>query len=108
LSIIRPANHHRVQAAGGGAGQLLNRLFERHRIGSCRRAILERTLIWNLPYLRRVLAEYEEHYNRHQPHRTLQHASQLRGLPEPVNLDHRNVHRRDRLGGIINEYTQVA
>jgi putative transposase len=31
-----------------------------------------------------------------------------RGLPEPANLDHLNVQRRDRLGGIINEYTQVA
>ncbi len=30
-SRIRPANHHYHQAAGGGAGQLLNRLFERHR-----------------------------------------------------------------------------
>jgi hypothetical protein len=29
-------------------------------------------------------------------------------LPEPANLDHLNVQRRDRLSGIINEYTQVA
>lgn len=84
-----------------------NAIMERW-IGSCRREILDRTLIWNLPHLRRVLAEYEDHYNRHRPHRTRQHASPLRGLPEPANLDHLNVQRRDRLGGIINEYTQVA
>jgi transposase InsO family protein len=58
-------------------------------------------LLWNLPHLRRVLAEYEDHYNRHRPHRTRQHASPLTGLPEPANLDHLNVQRRDRLGGII-------
>jgi transposase InsO family protein len=84
-----------------------NAVMERW-IGSCRGEILDRTLIWNLPHLRRVLAEYEDHYNRHRPHRTRQHASPLRGLPEPANLDHLNVQRRDRLGGIINEYTQVA
>jgi hypothetical protein len=34
LSSIRPANHHRVRDAGDGAGQPLNRLFERHRIAA--------------------------------------------------------------------------
>jgi hypothetical protein len=32
LSSTHPANHHRVQAAGGGAGQPLNRVFERHTL----------------------------------------------------------------------------
>ena len=32
LSSTRPANYHRVLAAGDGAGQPLNRFFERHRI----------------------------------------------------------------------------
>ena len=33
MSSTRPANHHCVQAAGGGAGQPLNRVFERHILG---------------------------------------------------------------------------
>jgi putative transposase len=84
-----------------------NAIMERW-IGSCRREMLDRTLIWNLPHLRRILAEYEDHYNRHRPHRTLQQASPLRRLPEPANLDQFKVQRRDRLGGIIHEYAQVA
>jgi transposase InsO family protein len=84
-----------------------NAIMERW-IGSCRREVLDRTLIWNLPHLRRILAEYEDHYNRHRLHRTLQQASPLKGLPEPANLDQLKVQRRDRLGGIIHEYAQVA
>jgi len=77
-------------------------------IGSSRREVLDPTIIWNLPHLRRILAGYEDHYNRHRPHRTLQQASPLRRLPEPANLDQFKVQRRDRLGGIIHEYAQVA
>lgn len=84
-----------------------NAIMERW-IGSCRREILDRTLVWNLSHLRRVLAEYEDHYNRHRPHRALQQASLLRGLPEPADLDQLKIRRRDRLGGIIHEYSQVA
>jgi putative transposase len=84
-----------------------NAIMERW-IGSCRREILDRILVWNVPRLRRILAEYEDHYNRHRPHRTLQQAGPLKGLPEPVNLDQLKVQRRDRLGGIIHEYAQVA
>jgi hypothetical protein len=36
-----------------------NAIMERW-VGSCRREILDRTLVWNLPHLRRVLAEYED------------------------------------------------
>jgi putative transposase len=60
-----------------------NAIMERW-VGSCRREILDRTLVWNLLHLRCFLAEYEDHYNRHRPHRALQQASPLRGLPEPA------------------------
>jgi hypothetical protein len=29
------------------------------------------TLLWNVPYLLRLLRVYETHYNSHRPHRTL-------------------------------------
>jgi putative transposase len=84
-----------------------NAIMER-RVGSCRGEILDRTLVWNLPHLRRVLTEYEDHYNRHRPHRALQQASPLRGLPEPATLHQLKIRRRDRLGGIVHENAQVA
>jgi putative transposase len=84
-----------------------NAIMERW-IGSCRREVLDRTLVWNLSHLRRILAEYEDHYNRHRPHRALHQASPLKALPEPTDLDQLKVRRRDRLGGILHEYAQVA
>jgi hypothetical protein len=38
-------------------------------IGSCRRELLDRTLIWNRRHLMLVLREYEDFYNSHRPHR---------------------------------------
>lgn len=77
-------------------------------IGSCRREILDRTLVWSQSHLRLVLAEYEYHYNLFRPHRRLGQASPLTKLPEPTNLDQLEIRRRDRLGGIIHEYSQLA
>ncbi|MFC3582261.1 integrase core domain-containing protein [Streptantibioticus rubrisoli] len=76
-------------------------------IGGCRRELLDRTLIVNERHLRHVLAAYETHFNAHRPHRALGQAAQLRPLRDPVHPDG-NVIRRDRLGGAIHEYTQVA
>ena len=36
-------------------------------IGSCRRELLDRTLIWNRRHLMIVLREYEDFYNTHRP-----------------------------------------
>lgn len=40
-------------------------------IGSLRRELLDRMLILNARHLRRVLTEYENHFNTHRPHRAL-------------------------------------
>jgi putative transposase len=78
-------------------------------IGSCRRELLDRTLIWNQRHLMAVLREYEDFYNTHRPHRTLNQAAPLRPLPDGVtDLDHFRVWRRDRAGGVIHEYRLVA
>jgi hypothetical protein len=69
--------------------------------------ILDRTLIVNVAHLRKVLAEYETYFNRHRPHRVLHQASPLRALPDPIDADI-TVLRRDRLGGLLHEYSQVA
>jgi putative transposase len=44
----------------------MNSIMERW-IGSARRELLDRTLVWNLPHLRRILHEYETHHNGHRP-----------------------------------------
>jgi hypothetical protein len=56
---------------------------------------------------RRVLAEYETHFNTHRPHRSLDQAAPLRALPRPDTTDI-TIIRRDRIGGVIHEYMQVA
>jgi transposase InsO family protein len=102
------------QAAGARAVRCavqaprMNSIMERW-IGSCRRQLLDRTLIWNQRHLMTVLREYEDFYNTHRPHRTLNQAAPLRPLPDGVtDLDHFRVRRRDRAGGVIREYRLVA
>jgi transposase InsO family protein len=86
----------------------MNSIMERW-IGSCRRELLDRTLIWNQRHLMTVLREYETFYNTHRPHRTLNQAAPLRPLPDAVtDLDHFRVRRRDRAAGVIHEYRLVA
>jgi putative transposase len=84
----------------------MNAIMERW-VGSVRRELLDRILIVNARHLRKLLVEYETHFNMHRPHRALDQASPLRALPDPVDADI-NVTRRDRLGGLLHEYAQVA
>ena len=85
-----------------------NSIMERW-IGSCRRELLDRTLIWNQRHLMTVLREYEDFYNTHRPHRTLKQAAPLRPLPNGVaDLEQFRVRRRNRVGGVIHEYRLVA
>jgi putative transposase len=47
----------------------MNSITERW-VGSCRRELLDRTLIWNPRHLMTVLREYEDFYNTHRPRRS--------------------------------------
>jgi putative transposase len=89
----------------------MNSLMERW-IQTCRRELLDRTLIWNQSHLLHALREFESFYNWHRPHRTLKQAAPLRPLPEPINgpaqIRHLEVRRRDRLGGTLHEYQHAA
>src|SRR5690242_4870011 len=86
----------------------MNSIMERW-VGSCRRELLDRTLIWNQRHLMSVLREYEDFYNTDRPHRTLNQAAPLRPAPDGVtDLDHFRLRRRDRAGGVIHEYRLVA
>ena len=77
-------------------------------IASARRECLGRMLITGERHLRLVLGEYIDHYNSHRPHRALEQAPpDGRALP-PAGVTDMRVQRRDRLGGVIHEYAQVA
>jgi hypothetical protein len=56
-----------------------------------------------------ALREYEQFFNGHRPHRTLEGAAPLRPRAEPITdpeqFTHLNVRRHDRLGGILHAYT---
>jgi putative transposase len=77
-------------------------------VGSARRECLDRMLIAGERHLRLVLGEYADHYNGHRPHRTLhQNPPAGRAYPTAEKTGIR-ILRRDRLGGLIHEYSQVA
>jgi putative transposase len=86
-----------------------NAIAERF-VGSVRRECLDWILIFGQRQLERVLRTYVEHYNSHRPHRALALAppegrAVVRLLPGPQ----RNcAQRRDRLGGLIREYSPAA
>jgi putative transposase len=77
-------------------------------VGSARRECLDRILITGGRHLRLVLGEYADHYNIHRPHRTLQQNPPAGRVHPPREETGRRILRRDRLGGLIHEYAQVA
>jgi transposase InsO family protein len=84
-----------------------NAICERF-VGSIRGELLDRVLIVSAAHARQVLGEYEAHFNAHRPHRCLGQAAPLCALPSvPVDPD-AAVIRRERIGGLIHEYAQVA
>jgi putative transposase len=86
----------------------MNSIMERWT-GSCRRELLDRTLVWNQRHLMTVLHEYDDFSSTHGPHRTLKQAAPLRPLPDGIaDLDQARVRRRDRADGLIQEYRLVA
>jgi transposase InsO family protein len=89
----------------------MNAVMERW-VRTCRRELLDRTLVWNQRHLLHALREFEIFYNEHRPHQGIANARPLAPLPEPIivhdRLAHLNIHRRDRLGGVLHEYEYAA
>ena len=80
-------------------------------IGSIRRECCDRILIIGQRHLHRVLTEYIDHYNTGRSHQG--HGMALRTpnddatvLPFPTQTD--QIRRRQRLGGLFNEYQPAA
>ena len=82
--------------------------FAERWVGTVRREVLDRMVILGCWQLRSVLTEYADHYNGHRPHRALAQAPPLGSGEPPAFVPAGRVVRRDRLGGLIHEYAQVA
>jgi transposase InsO family protein len=89
----------------------MNSIMERW-VQTCRRELLDRTLIWNQHHLLHALREFEGFYNFHRPHQGIANARPLHPLPEPIvdpdKMAYLNIRRRERLGGILHEYEHAA
>jgi putative transposase len=89
----------------------MNAIMERW-VRTCRRELLDRTLIWNQRHLLHALREYERFYTQHRPHQGIANARPLKPLPEPItdpnHLTRLNIHRHDRIGGVLHEYKHAA
>jgi putative transposase len=84
----------------------VNAIAERF-IGTLRHECLDQMLITGPRHLTLVLQEYIEHYNTHRPHRSLDQQPLTGTTPPPFRAAIRLL-RRDRLGGLVHEYLQVA
>ena len=83
-----------------------NAIAERF-IGTLRRECLDHLLITGSRHLDVVLREYVQHFNTHRPHRSLDQHPPAADTP-PRSRAAIRVLRRDRLGGLLHEYVQVA
>jgi putative transposase len=84
--------------------------FAERWIGSLRRELLDRTIIWNRHQLQRLVVDYMQHYNEHRPHRSLDQRAPLAdeqsapaAPPPPIQVT-----RSSRCNGLINEYRNAA
>jgi putative transposase len=77
-------------------------------IASARRECPDRTLITSERHLQLVLDEHAGPCNTHRPYRALQQNPPARRVRPPIEMTSRRILRRDRLGGLIREYAQVA
>ncbi len=83
--------------------------FAERWIGSIRRELLDRTIIWNQHQLERLVVDYIDHYNEHRPHRSLDQQPPLPPEPMPDDDPPRlRVIKATRCDGLINEYRNAA
>jgi len=89
----------------------MNSIMERW-VQTCRRELLDRTLIWNQFHLLHALREFEQFYNGHRPHQGITNTRPLQSLPVPLaapdQIASLCLRRRHRLGGVLHEYRHAA
>ena len=82
--------------------------FAERWIGTLRRELLDRTIIWNQRQLKRLVVDYIDHYNTHRPHRSLDQQPPVATNPPDQPDRHLQVLRTARCDGLINEYRNAA
>jgi transposase InsO family protein len=86
-----------------------NAIAERF-VGTIRRECLDWLLILNRRHLQHVLGVFADHYNAHRPHRSvdLTPPEKIGSEPRVVPSPSADLRRRDRLGGLVHEYSYAA
>lgn len=79
-------------------------------IGTLRREVLDHVLIMNEAHAEQVLAAYQDHYNRHRPHRSRgqRPPDAQEQPPATAGLTSHRLLRTQVLGGVINEYRYAS
>lgn len=75
-------------------------------IGTLRRVVLDRMLIFNDRHLSKIITEYAEHYNDHRPHqsRSQRPPAVENAVTRPIDLaDVHSIRRQPVLDGSINQ-----
>jgi putative transposase len=76
-------------------------------VGTVRRELCDRALIWNRRHIERLLREYVAYYNSHRPHRSLrQRAPNVREVV--AYRPGQPIRRHPTCSGLINQYRQAA
>ena len=84
--------------------------FAERWIGTLRRELLDRTIIWNQRQLGRIVADYVQHYNTHRPYRSLDQQPPQPAETTPIDRPPDTLHvlKHTRCNGLINEYQHAA
>jgi putative transposase len=81
--------------------------FAERWVGSVRRECLDHLLIFGRRHLEKVLGEFIEHYHQARPHQGLDQRQPCPPTGKIIVMDG-PVERRDRLGGVLHEYSRAA
>ncbi|WP_330242719.1 MULTISPECIES: integrase core domain-containing protein [unclassified Streptomyces] len=87
-----------------------NAICER-AVGTLRRGVLDRVLIYNEVHAQAVLTDCIRHYNGHRPHQSrapLPPAGDEPPTAAVTDLQAHRIRRRPVLGGLVNEYLRAA
>jgi hypothetical protein len=76
-------------------------------VGTLRRECLDHLLIHGEQHLRRIPAEYAQHYNYHRPHQAREQRPPRHQPGHPIDATAR-IKRTQAVQGLISEYRRAA